>query len=463
MLSSKKDSDLSMYHSDEDLLKWNQDGPGPTDNRHDDCFPRSAILCKGVDEIDEILLDRPDWIVKQWPNVIIEHKNGDGFGYDLHVTNAVKTGDIAACAILLSEMGKERFFLGWTTASRTTPLYHAAECGDIALVSWILNNGGDISLETANNEGKTPLFAACNGGHLDVVKILILRGATAKNNGNSAHVIISSFDLLRLNRVEELRLWIKKLVDDDHDVCDSTTVKRLKHVHSMLLERYLFEHDLQYLNKGILLDEEVDLSSLDHGDHEFLKHDVHNMLLERYLFEHDLHYLNKGILLDEVVDLSSLDHDDHEFLKHDPRFVDWYWDSPSGIKVFAIYEARKMARAALFEQIDPTMYMLCYYGTKKSDADEEKQVMDAEAPLVAIQTDNSGSINPSLSHTQADEKARDDAKKRRKDDDGRAVSKKKRKVVSTLQTKTPRSKSSVAPRVSLSPGTSPTECDEEQG
>mmetsp|Transcript_11702 Transcript_11702/g.17575 ORF Transcript_11702/g.17575 Transcript_11702/m.17575 type:complete len:868 (+) Transcript_11702:37-2640(+) len=307
MMSSKMESYLSReYHSCEEILEWVH----CPQNEFASLYPPfSAFLCNDVYESP---LDRPDWISKCWP----------GEGVDLCDLSApaVNSGSIAACAFLLSEMGKEGFFLDQTNLKNTTPLYNAAKCSDPVLVSWMLNNGGDISLETPNDDGKTPLFAACNYGAIDVVKILILNGATAddmpffgKRRGRGSG---SAFDFLSLKVVENLRLWIKGLMDDG--ICDNKN-RHLHRAHTTILYRYLL-----LCNDGIVEGQEIDLSSLDHGDHEFLRED---------------------------------DSEDD-------------FDSPSDIEEFAIYEAKKIARASLFGQLYPQLHKLCNYNTGRSDDEQ---------------------------------------------------------------------------------------------
>jgi ankyrin repeat protein len=56
------------------------------------------------------------------------------------------------------------------TESSATPLYQAASFGRLDTVRVLLENGADPSLRTA--AGKTPLDAALDGGHRDVVALL---------------------------------------------------------------------------------------------------------------------------------------------------------------------------------------------------------------------------------------------------------------------------------------------------
>ena len=48
-----------------------------------------------------------------------------------------------------------------------TPLHLAAYLGHAAMVSFLVDNGGDVRRE--NNQGSTPLHLACKSGNKDVV------------------------------------------------------------------------------------------------------------------------------------------------------------------------------------------------------------------------------------------------------------------------------------------------------
>ena len=68
-----------------------------------------------------------------------------------------------------------------------TPLFYAADCGNLPLVKWMVSNGADIDTdystktqhrgssdhETMYTTAFTPLQVACLRGHVDVVDFLV--------------------------------------------------------------------------------------------------------------------------------------------------------------------------------------------------------------------------------------------------------------------------------------------------
>ena len=311
-LSSQGDVE---HHSQGDLLRWNQNGPGAVDvddiarsiHPFSSYLGQADTMARGTKKQQTTSLDCPDWLLKWWPD-----KNYHQIG--LHGVYsptgiAVSTANISACAFLLSKMGKDEFFNDFTNSKNATPLYHAASLGNVALVSWMLNNGGDSSLEKPDKNGRTPLFAACYNGHVEVVKILILHGAVASLPEMEEED--STFEFLSLRAAEELRVWIKKLLDAD--ICDPTMNSHLQSARNLILRRYLnisSEGDSQ----------EIDLSSLDHGDHQFLKDETKDV---------------QDVLVDDCYDL-------------------------------AVDDALEVTRSALLKQVDRRMYDLCTYnGTKR--------------------------------------------------------------------------------------------------
>jgi ankyrin repeat protein len=59
-----------------------------------------------------------------------------------------------------------------------TPMLAACQDNHMDLVKWIFNHGGGVeSVTCPDNYGWTPLFVACQGGHLDLVKWLYANGA----------------------------------------------------------------------------------------------------------------------------------------------------------------------------------------------------------------------------------------------------------------------------------------------
>lgn len=98
----------------------------------------------------------------------------------VELLDAVEAGDLDAARRCLSRGADLNHRLG------TTPLCVAARQGDPAMVQWLLDHGADIdrriSEPTRPDDPKSeqdwnPLLWACAEGHLDVVRLLVDRGA----------------------------------------------------------------------------------------------------------------------------------------------------------------------------------------------------------------------------------------------------------------------------------------------
>lgn len=55
-------------------------------------------------------------------------------------------------------------------------LFHAADTGDVVQVNKAVSSGVDVN-EKERSSRQTPLMAACRGGHMEVVLILLRAGA----------------------------------------------------------------------------------------------------------------------------------------------------------------------------------------------------------------------------------------------------------------------------------------------
>jgi len=66
------------------------------------------------------------------------------------------------------------------TDNGATPLYIACEKGHITVVKYLVERGADIS--RVNNKGETPLFVADKNGHKDIKNYLIEIGANNNEN-----------------------------------------------------------------------------------------------------------------------------------------------------------------------------------------------------------------------------------------------------------------------------------------
>jgi len=63
---------------------------------------------------------------------------------------------------------------------RCTALWEASHAGALHCVQWLFERpGGPETVRVPNNYGRTPLFAACYEGHLDVAQWLYAHGAAA--------------------------------------------------------------------------------------------------------------------------------------------------------------------------------------------------------------------------------------------------------------------------------------------
>jgi len=82
-----------------------------------------------------------------------------------------KRGDEAMMAVLVSA----RADLEAMDQQGTTPLLAACAAGQLALAQMLIESGVDIS--AANMGGNTPMFTACAAGHIEVAQMLVEKGA----------------------------------------------------------------------------------------------------------------------------------------------------------------------------------------------------------------------------------------------------------------------------------------------
>eukprot|EP00933_Yihiella_yeosuensis_P040603 TRINITY_DN3492_c0_g1_i2.p1 TRINITY_DN3492_c0_g1~~TRINITY_DN3492_c0_g1_i2.p1 ORF type:complete len:162 (-),score=40.98 TRINITY_DN3492_c0_g1_i2:602-1087(-) len=59
-------------------------------------------------------------------------------------------------------------------------LIRACDDGDPAVVSELLRQAGATALQSVDDEGRTPLLAACSSGSVELVKLLLEAGADAE-------------------------------------------------------------------------------------------------------------------------------------------------------------------------------------------------------------------------------------------------------------------------------------------
>ncbi|AFM26047.1 ankyrin repeat domain-containing protein [Desulfomonile tiedjei] len=99
--------------------------------------------------------------------------------WDIQLFNAVKIKAPAQAEKLLS---RRRVSPDCRNEKGGTPLMHASEAGDAAMVGLLLRHGADPN--AVDFEGETPLVKAAYGGHLDVVELLMSHGADGNLRNN---------------------------------------------------------------------------------------------------------------------------------------------------------------------------------------------------------------------------------------------------------------------------------------
>ena len=62
------------------------------------------------------------------------------------------------------------------------PLHAAARTGDVGAMRQIMDGGAEVD---AKKDGATPIFVACEGGHVDAVGLLLERGAVSEHDSSA--------------------------------------------------------------------------------------------------------------------------------------------------------------------------------------------------------------------------------------------------------------------------------------
>ena len=79
--------------------------------------------------------------------------------------------------------------------SGLTALHHAADCGHLHIVQYLVDHGANINQGIKYNDGVTPLYMACRRGHLSVTELLLGRGAdpTITSSEGATTLMIASY------------------------------------------------------------------------------------------------------------------------------------------------------------------------------------------------------------------------------------------------------------------------------
>ena len=80
---------------------------------------------------------------------------------------AAAGGDVAECQMAL----KQGCDINMTGDEQSTPLFIACDQGHLDIVRLLLQN--KCNIDQAMGNGRTPLFMACQEGHLDIARVLL--------------------------------------------------------------------------------------------------------------------------------------------------------------------------------------------------------------------------------------------------------------------------------------------------
>ena len=95
-------------------------------------------------------------------------------------------GDDGEGGVFVARAGPNRVMLHQAANDGCTPLFMACQKGHLKIAALLVDKGAKI--DQAKNDGATPLFIACQQGHLKVAALLVDKGAKidqAMNDGST--------------------------------------------------------------------------------------------------------------------------------------------------------------------------------------------------------------------------------------------------------------------------------------
>lgn len=153
----------------------------------------------------------PEAVLRQQDSQIVRRlKKGadpdsvDELGYTA-ATYAAGQGDVA----VLRELAEFNADLGRATLQGETPLYAAAQHGQLEAVTFLLNHG--VPIDPKTDHGETPLLVAAREGHVDIVRTLLEAGANVNQQDNRGWTALMI--AMRENHADLINLLLNHHVD----------------------------------------------------------------------------------------------------------------------------------------------------------------------------------------------------------------------------------------------------------
>lgn len=113
----------------------------------------------------------------------------------------------ASLAAVLKLLVEKNVSVNAVNASKTSPLMEACLFGSVPCVRFFLEAGAKKHIADVNRFGENALHAACRGGNLEIIRLLLENGApwnAVGNEGTPAQVAFKSFDVLEPERVTQI-------------------------------------------------------------------------------------------------------------------------------------------------------------------------------------------------------------------------------------------------------------------